>query len=62
MSLKDRILSGESVLLDGPFEFGDQLRMPTSRWRKDKRPVEADSLSTIGAMLDALENPRSGES
>lgn len=32
------------------------------RWRKDKRPGEADSLSTIGAMLDALENPRSGES
>ena len=29
--------TGESRFLDGHFEFGDQLKMPTSRWMKDKQ-------------------------
>lgn len=40
--------TGESVLLDGPFEFGDQLRMPTSRWRKDKRAAREFRLNIEG--------------
>jgi hypothetical protein len=29
--------ANKSILLDGHFEYPDQLQMPTSRWLKDKR-------------------------
>ena len=32
--------TGQSRFIDGYFEFSDQLKMPTSRWRKDKKKVK----------------------
>ena len=56
-------LAFEGVERSSRHKSGLTVRSPRIvRWSRDKRPEEADSLSTIGAMLDALENPRSRES
>ena len=56
-------LAFEGVERSSRHKSGITVRSPRIvRRRKDKRPEDADSLDTIGAMLEALENPRSGES
>jgi DNA ligase-1 len=56
-------LAFEGVQRSSRHKSGIIVRAPrVVRWRKDKRPEEADSLSTIGAMLDALENAGKRES
>ena len=56
-------LAFEGVERSSRHKSGIAVRSPRIvRWRRDKRPEEADSISTIGAMLDAFENSRSGES
>lgn len=56
-------LAFEGVERSSRHKSGVVVRSPrVVRRRKDKRPEDADSLDTIGAMLEALENPRSGES
>lgn len=56
-------LAFEGVQRSSRHKSGIVVRFPrVVRWRRDKRPAEADSLATIGAMLDALGNTGWGES